>query len=218
METFFQIIDIIIRVLNSLTEHNTTYLTYPHIAELCKCWNSTKDCYIFELNKGGLDSLYTPWGKQILNIPLYANNFITKTILSHFTYINIGKNTFLITHIDSQPIYYPIGITDINNYFIPNSNLEYIPQKQRIDNEIKRLVLSEYLSDEFEALHQLASNPDDYAIIIDIIGNQNKVSSSNSIVEEYMCKSTFKFLHIFKLIIMSQTNIQIIKKVDGKTE
>jgi hypothetical protein len=218
METFFQIIDIIVRTLNTHIEHNPTYLTYPHIAESCKCWSSTKDCYIFELNKGGLDSLYTPWGKQILNIPLYSNNFITKAILSHFTYINIGKDGILITHIHSQPIYYPVGITYEHDYFIPNSKLDYISQKQRIDNGIKRLVLTGYLSDEFESLQQLASNPDDYSIIIDIIGNQNKVSSSKVIIQEYMRKSTFKFLHIFKLIIMSQSNIQIIKNVDGKTE
>ena len=204
METYFKIIENIVHVLNK------TYnikLPYPYIASLCKPWNTTKDCYIFELSyEGYIDSLYTPWGKQILNIP---NNFITKSILGHFTFEKITNNVLLITHINSQPIFYPTGITLPDDYFIPDSMLDHTTIKHKLDNEIKRLVTSQHLTDDFGALDQLIFNPEEYSVIIDIIGNQNTVSPTKTEIEQYMRPSKFIYLHVFELIIMSQSNIYI---------
>jgi hypothetical protein len=206
METYFKIIEIIVHVLN-INQHYNTKLTYQYIAGLCIKWNLTKNCYIFELShEGYICSLYTPYGKQILNIP---NNFITKSILGHFTFEKITNTVLLITHINSQPIFYPTGITLPDDYFIPNSVVDYSTNRQNLDDEIKRLVSSYHLTDDFGALDQLVSNPQDYSIIIDIVGNQNTVSITKKEIEQYMSPSKFIYLHLFELIIMSQSNIYV---------
>jgi len=204
METFFKIIEIIVQVLNTYPQPNK--LAYCHIADLCIPWNSTKDCYIFELSSdGNLNSLYTPFGKQLLHI---SDSTITNKILSHFSYIPIHTHAFLITHIHLQPISYLSGTSyTMLNYFIPNSKMPYITTKQTIDDEIKRLVSSHHLTDDFGALDQLVATPDEYANIVDIIGNQNTVCKSD--IESYMRPSPFLFLHLFGLIIMTESNIYL---------
>jgi hypothetical protein len=213
METYFKIVEIIIGVLNTFPEYNPSKLTYEHIATSCISCNSTKDCYIFKLNTNdAIDSLYTPWGKQPLNVSQEKDNFITTQILTHFTYINIAKNAILITHVNTQPIPYPTGTTNTGkyeDYFIFNSKLDYNATKQRINHEIQRLVSSHHLTDDFGSLDQLVSTPEDYSMIIDIIGNQNTVSSNELLKREYMKKSNFKFLHLFGLIIMTESNIYL---------
>jgi hypothetical protein len=210
METFFRIIDVIVGTLNSFPEHNPYKLTYQHLAASCIPWNSTKDCYIFELSNGALDSLYTPWGKQLLHVSQEADNFITKQILSRFSYISIATNTILITHINFQCIHYSTGIKNTcEHYFIPNSKVDTNKTKERINDEIQRLVSSHHLTDDFGALDQLSSTPDEYSSIVDIIGNQNTISCSKIVKHEYMKKSNFKFLHLFGLIIMTESNIYL---------
>ena len=82
-------------------------------------------------------------------------------------------------------------------------------RKHKLDNEIKRLVTSQHLTDDFGALDQLIFNPEEYSVIIDIIGNQNTVSPTKTEIEQYMRPSKFIYLHVFELIIMSQSNIYI---------
>lgn len=197
METYFQMIEIIVGVLNTF-EDKSINLSYKHIAGLCHPWDLTDKCYIFELNDGSLDCLYTPFGKQMLTIP----NFITPKILEQFKYIFIN-DSLLITHIQDLPIYYPNG-----DYFIPNSKLDYTLHKQQLNHEIKRLVSLHYLTDDFGALDQLVSMPDDYSVIIDIIGNQNIVSCKLA-KQDYMMPTKFMFLHMFGLIIMTKSNVYL---------
>jgi hypothetical protein len=219
METTFQILEVVLAVYK---KHGYNSRLGP-LADGLNCDVNTKGTYLLKSNNGTIFyELHTPFG----NIRLFGHNGMNTTLaetiqhdlLTQFKgrFITLDNQYYLITHIRSKSIQYPIvrtavaKIEEIYDYlYIPHYDcMNWNMTRAFYDSEIQRLVTSGWLTDDLSALRNLHENSSlaNYERLIIMLCDLN--TQEDCLVVEYRKNiKSDKFIHILGLVILSGTLI-----------
>jgi len=219
METTFQILEIVLAVYK---KHGYNSHLSP-LADGLNCAVNTKGTYLLKSNNGTMFyELHTPFG----NIRLFGHNRCDTTLaetiqyelLSHFKgrFLTFDNNYYLITHIQNNPIKYPIvrsavaKIEEIYDYlYVPYHNcMNWNMTRAFYDSEIQRLVASGWLTDDLSALQDLQENSSllNYERLITMLCDLN-TQEDCMVVEFRKTIKPEKYIHILGLVILTGTLI-----------
>jgi hypothetical protein len=218
METTFQILEVILAVYKK-NGYNTRL---GPLSDGLNCAVNTKGTYILISNGTMFYEMHTPYG----NIRLCGHNGINTTLaetieqelLTQFKgrFLTPNNTHYLITHIRTKPIQYPIvrttvaKIEEIYDYLYVHRQecMNWNMTRAFYDSEIQRLVSSGWLTDDLSVLRDLQENSSlvNYERLICMLCDLN-TQEDCLVVEFRKTIKQEKYIHILGLIILSGTLI-----------
>ena len=215
METTFQILEVILTIYK---KHGYTQIS--NITNGLNCNINTKGTYLLKSPGNVFDELHTPFGSIKLrgNIESDLSTIILQDILSQLKgrFITPNNEYYLITHIHSNLIQYPIvrttvtSIDEIYNYlYFPRSEcMNWNMTRAFYDSEIQRLVTSGWLTDDLSLLRELQEDSSlmNYERIIALLCELNTCEDCLVVEFRKIVKSD-KNIHILGLVLLSGTMI-----------
>ena len=218
METTFQILELVLAVYK---KHGYNTRLGP-LADGLNCAVNTKGTYLLKSNEHMFYELHTPYG----NIRLFGHNGFDTTLaetiqhdlIKHFKgrFLTFDNTYYLITHIQNNPIQYPIvrsavaNIEEIYDYlYVPRHDcMNWNITRAFYDSEIQRLVTSGWLTDDLSALQDLQENSSlvNYERLIGMLCDLN-TQEDCMVVEFRKTIKPDKYIHILGLIILTGTLI-----------
>ena len=218
METTFQILEIVLAVYKK-NGYNTPL---GPLADGLNCAVNTKGTYLLITNGTMFYELHTPYG----NIRLCGHNGINTTLAETIEqelrtqfkgrFLTPNNTHYLITHIQTKPIQYPIvrttvaTIEEIHDYLYVSRHdcMNWNMTRAFYDSEIQRLVTSGWLTDELNVLHDLQENAYlvNYERLICMLCDLN-TQEDCMVVEFRKTIKPEKYIHILGLLILTGTLI-----------
>jgi len=214
METTFQILEIILAIYKK-----NGYTHLGSISDGLNCTVNTKGTYLLKFDGTVFDELHTPYGCFRLCGRFDTSMELEHDILSKLKgrFLTPNNRYYLITHVQNNPIQYPIvrnTVSCINEiydylYLPPQECMNWNMTRAFYDSEIQRLVTSGWLTDELGVLNELQEDFSsmNYERLVILLCNLNTYENC-SIVEFRKSNKPEKYIHILSLVILSGTLIQ----------
>ena len=208
METTFEIINTILFVYKK-----NGYTNLSNIAAGLNNVLSTTGMYMFK----NFQELHTPYGIIKLGpVSLKIQSELSDHLKGR--YITVCKTYYLITHVRSIPLHYPLvrhslySIDELHEslYKSPYDCMTYNMTLALYDSEIQRLVESGFLTDNLSALKELNEDVSvsNYDRLVNMLCKLNDIEPHNIIEFRYTLKKE-KYIHILGLLILSGTQLYI---------
>ena len=210
METTFQILEIVLIVLKKYQISTT------RIANGLNSIKYTNGVYLFRFD--GMLELQTPYGVIYLHSTVSSDvaNKIQTDLLGYFKgrFITISNEFYLITHIISTPIHLPLvrqmySVDEMfNTLYKPRMECSWNTTRTFYDNEIKRLVINGWLTDDLYLLKELNEDESlmNYDRIILLLCKMNNTEEVDVIELRSNLKQE-KYIHIFGLLLLANIAI-----------
>lgn len=210
METTFQILEIVLTVLKKYQISTT------RIANGLNSIKYTNGVYLLRFD--GMLELQTPYGVIYLHSTVSSDvaNKIQTDLLGYFKgrFITVSNEFYLITHIISTPIHLPLvrqmySVDELfNTLYKPRMECSWNTTRTFYDNEIKRLVINGWLTDDLYLLKELNEDESlmNYDRIILLLCKMNNTEEDDVIDLRYNIRPE-KYIHIFGLLLLANITI-----------
>lgn len=205
METTFEIINTILFVYkkNGYTQLSNIAAGLNH--RLC-----TTGMYILK----NFEELHTPYGIIKLGSPISIT--IQSEMAEHLKgrYITVCKKYYLITHVRSIPLHYPLvrhsfyTIRELDESLYKSQCMTNNMTCALYDSEIQRLVESGFLTDNLSALKELNEDVSlcNYDRLVNMLCKLNHNEEESVVQFRYTLRKE-KYIHIFGLLLLSDTQL-----------